>query len=388
MLTDAKIAAIKPPASGQEEHRDQKVTGLRLRVGAGGKKTWTLRARAGPKVINKKIGSYPQMGLAAARSAAERLLAAIAKDGTTEAVERTFGAVADTWIDKVAKPRNDTWQLQQRRLELHVLPHWRDRKIAEIKRADVRELIEGIDGKSLPNMVLALIRPIFRFALSRDWIEASPAEGISKPHEDKSRDRVLSMPELAAVWRAAGSMGYPFGYYVRTLALTAQRRSEVATMRWSDVNLDDAVWIIPADDTKSERKQLVPLSQPVLEIIQSIPRLGEYVFSSDGRSHLSGYSKGKAMLDAFIAAGDEKLTPWRLHDLRRTAATHMVRLGVSEDTVSRVLNHAAKGVTAKVYALHSYEPEKRHALEAWAADVMRAVNGKQADNVVELRAGK
>src|SRR5690554_5188955 len=102
MLTDAKVAAIKPPAAGQEEHRDTKVTGLRLRVGAGGKKTWILRARAGEKVINKKLGVYPAMKLAAARAAAERLWEAIGRDGSTEAAERTFGAVAGLWIDKVA----------------------------------------------------------------------------------------------------------------------------------------------------------------------------------------------------------------------------------------------------------------------------------------------
>src|SRR4030095_2600832 len=128
MLTDAKVAAIKPPAAGQEEHRDTKVTGLRLRVGSGGKKSWIVRARAGAKVINKKLGTYPAMGLGAARTAAERLLAALARDGSTEAIDRTFGAIAGVGIAKVAKPKNATWKLQERRLELHVLPKWRDRK--------------------------------------------------------------------------------------------------------------------------------------------------------------------------------------------------------------------------------------------------------------------
>src|SRR5881275_3268905 len=100
MLTDAKVAAIRPPAAGQDEHRDAKVTGLRLRVGTSGKKSWIVRARAGEKVINKKLGSYPAMGLSAARKAAEGLLEAIAKDGSTEAADRTFGAVCEAWLDK------------------------------------------------------------------------------------------------------------------------------------------------------------------------------------------------------------------------------------------------------------------------------------------------
>lgn len=385
MLTDTKIAAIKPPATGQEEHPDHKVTGLRLRVGAGGKKSWIVRKRVDTKVINKKLGSYPPMGLAAARSAAERLLEALARDGSTEALDRTFGAVADHWIEKVAKPKNASWQLQKRRLEMHVLPAWRDRKIATIKRADAQELLDGIEGQALPNQVRTIIKTIFRFALTRDWIDGSPIEGIAKPNEERERDRVLSMEEVASIWSAANLSGFPFGQYIQFLMLTAQRRTEVASMRWSDVDLDEAVWTIPASETKSDRKQLVPLAAPALAILKELPRLGDFVFTNDGNTHLSGYAKGKARIDAFIEAKGAKLTAWRLHDLRRTAATHMVRLGVTEDVVGRVLNHAPKGVTAKVYALHTYAPEKRSALDRWAAELIRAVEGKSSSNVVALR---
>ena len=385
MLTDTKVAAIKPPAAGQEEHKDSKVTGLRLRVGAGGKKTWIVRARAGQKVINKKLGSYPAMKLAAARAAAEAILEAIARDGTTEAADRTFGAVASAWIDKVAKPKNDSWRQQERRLERHVLPTWRDRKIAEIRRADVRELIEGLEGDVLPNRVLTLIKTIFRFALSRDWIDSSPVEGIEKPKQESERDRVLDMAETKRVWDAAGLLGYPFGHFVRVLQLTAQRRTEVAAMRWLDVDLEAAAWTLRTADTKSERMHLVPLSAPAVEILRTLPRLGEYVFTTGGDTHISGYAKGKGRLDTFIAAVGGKLEPWTLHDLRRSAATHMVRLGVPEEIVGRVLNHAPKGVTAKVYALHTYAPEKRSALDRWAAELMRGVNETVPNRVVAIR---
>ncbi len=386
MLTDAKVAAIKPPATGQDEHRDTKVTGLRLRVGSTGKKTWIVRARAGTKVLNKKLGSYPQMRLAAARTAAERLLEAIARDGSGAAVDRTFGDVAEAWIEKVAKPKNDTWKLQKRRLEMYAYPEWRDRRIVDIRRGDVRDLIEGIEGAALPNSVLTVIKTVFRFALSRDWIDASPVEGIEKPKAEVERDRVLDMSELVRVWNAAGLAGFPFGHLVRMLALTGQRRTEVAGMRWSDVDLEAATWTLQSADTKSERKHLVPLSGPAVELLRSLPRLGNYVFTTDGETHVSGYAKGKARLDAFIAASGDPLKPWTLHDLRRSAATHMVRLGVLEEVVGRVLNHAPKGVTAKNYALHSYAPEKRSALDRWAAELMRAVSGNSSDNVVPLHA--
>src|SRR5690606_834039 len=104
--------------------------------------------------------------------------------------------------------------------------------------------------------------------------------------------------------------------------------------------------------------------------------------------HVMNWAKSKARLDQYIAAAGEPLAPWTFHDLRRSAATHMVRLGVPETTVGRVLNHAPQGVTAKVYALHSYAPEKRVALDKWAAELERAVNGTTAGKVVKLRRGK
>ncbi|TCJ39199.1 site-specific integrase [Parafrankia sp. BMG5.11] len=386
MLTDAKIAAIKPPTVGQQEHPDNKVTGLRLRVGAGGKKTWTVRRRVGAKIVNKKIGTYPPMGLAAARKAAERLIEALERDGSTESLDRTFGEVADFWIEKVAKLKNDSWHDQKRQLEMHVLPTWRGRKIAAIKRADVRELLDGIEGVVLPNRVLATVKTIFRFALSRDWLEASPVEGIAKPNDETQRDRVLDMGEIKRVWNASALIGYPFGFLVQMLLLTAQRRTEVASMRWEDVDLEVGKWILRSEDTKAERTHLVPLSPAAKAILELVPRLGPYVFTTDGETYVRSFSKGKKRLDDFLTAGEGPLTSWRLHDLRRSAATHMVRLGVSETIVGRILNHAQQGVTAKVYALHSYAPEKRHALDTWAAEVDRAVNGDRGGNVFPLRA--
>lgn len=385
MLTDTKVAAIKPPAAGQEEHSDHKVTGLRLRVGAGGKKSWILRRRVGPKVINKKLGSYPGLGLADARRAAEKMIEALEREGSTDAIDRTFGDLATVWLERVAKLKNSSWKLQERQLELHVLPHWRERKIVSIKRADVRELLDGIDGEVLPNRVLAIVKTVFRFALSRDWLEASPAEAIQKPRDEGPRDRWLNMDEVKLVWDAAELSGYPFGHFLRMLLLTGQRRTEVAGMRWADIDLDAATWTLKAEDTKSSRANLVPLSGLAIGILQSLPRLGPFVFTSDGNSHFSAYSKGKAQLDLFIAAKGAELAPWRLHDLRRTASTNMVRLGISETVVGRVLNHAREGVTAKVYALHSYAPEKRRAMEAWANEIARAVQPERGDNVIELQ---
>jgi integrase len=322
------------------------------------------------------------MDLTEARTAALKLVAAIARGGSAEAVERTFGAVAEHWIKKVAKPKNDSWRLQERRLEMHVFPVWRDRKIVDIRRTDVRELLDRLEGAVLPNRVLTLVKTIFRFALSRDWIDVSPAEGIRKPQVEQERDRVLTTTDMAQIWKAAELLGYPFGPYIRLLALTAQRRTEVAGMRWNDLDLDAATWTIPAADTKGDRRHYVPLSGAAVEILRALPCLGVHVFTTDGRTHMTNYAKLKGRLDAFIAAAGGAVDPWRLHDLRRSAATHMVRLGVREEVVARVLNHAARGVTAKVYALHTYGQEKREALDLWAEEIERTVSGSTAPAVL------
>ena len=376
MLTDAKAQSIRPPKSGQDEHRDHKVTGLRLRVGTSGKKSWILRARTGEKLINRKLGNYPVMGLAAARTAAETALEAISRDGSAAAIDRSFGAVAGAWLDKKRADtrRNRSIELQARRLELHVLPKWRDRRIAEIRRSDVRELVEGIEGDVLPNRVLTVIRTIFRFALSRDWIDASPAEGIAKPKDEFARDRFLDMDEVRAVWAASKLLGYPFGPYVQAMLLTGQRRTEVAAMRWDEVDMGAATWLLKAADTKGDRAHLVPLSPPMIELLKGLPRFGEYVFTSDGETHISGFAKIKGRLDRLVAAGGRPPEAWTFHDLRRTVSTHMARLGVQRDIRGRLLNHAVQGVTDRHYTPYDFATEKRDALDKWSAEVARGIS--------------
>lgn len=380
MLTDTKVAAIKPPESGRIEYPDAKVTGLRLRVGHGGAKTWTLRRRVGSKVINRKIGTYPATSLSKARETALAIIEALEASGTTETLDRTFKEAAVRWIEDKGRPTIIT-----RQLELHVYPDWADRKLIDIKRADVRELIRGLEGEVLPNRVLATLKSVFTHAVKQDWLEHSPADHVDKPKAEAARERVLSMDEIACVWRAAGLLGYPAGPWARVLMLTGQRRSEVAGMRWADVDIEAGTWTLTASHTKAKRSHLVPLPAAALTIIEQLPRLGAYVFATTANAPMRGFARDKAQLDQWMDSKGEGLAEaWRFHDLRRSAATHMVRLGIPELVVSRVLNHAVTGVTGKHYALHSYAAEKRHALDTWAAEIDRAVNGERGGNVVKI----
>jgi integrase len=367
-LTDARVSAIAPPKSGRVEYPDDLVQGLRLRVGSSGKKAWIVRTRAGKALVNKTLGSYPLISLADARDMARDFLITLTKEGTLRK-KRTFGELADHWIEHVAKPKNKSWHNQMRRLEIYVLPKWRNTDLASIRRTDVRDLIDGIEGKVAPGRALAIIRTLFRYAMGRDWIEASPAEAIPNPSSDTARDRFLDMKEVSAVYRVADLLGYPFTGFIKMMILTAQRRTEVASMKWADIDLEAGTWVLTSEDTKSARAHLVPLSPQAVGLLKATPQFGPYVWSSDGETHVKGYSKAKQRIDAFLLSGGLELKPWRLHDLRRTVATHMVRLGVSELVVGRVLNHAPQGVTARTYALHSYEAEKRSGLEIWSCAI-------------------
>ena len=186
--------------------------------------------------------------------------------------------------------------------------------------------------------------------------------------KEVERDRVLTDRELAAVYRAAGEIGWGFGAMVQLLALTGQRRNEVAGMQWDELDLRAKTWTIPKERAKNAEGHIVPLSPQAVAIIEALPRIvgSPYVFTTTGTSCISGFSKGKAELDAMV-----KLPAWRLHDLRRTVATGMAKLGVDLPVIERVLNHVSgsfAGIVG-VYQKHKYQDEMRKALDAWAAHV-------------------
>lgn len=385
LMTDRWVESVKVQTA-REEWADLKIQGLRLRVSASGRKVWLCRARAKDKVLSKTLGRYPVMTLGKARTAALGVLEVISQ-GDTDVLNRTFKELAEAWVERHAKPKNKTWQQQEQRLNDYAVPVIGKKKVRDIRRAEIRELVEGVKGEVLPNRVLTTLKTVFRWAVENDWIDADPTQGVKKPKAEVSRDRVLSMDEIATIWREAGQLGFPFTEYVRTLLLTGQRRSEIAGAKWDWIDLKAATLTLPASETKNGRAHLVPLSPQVVAILKAMPRLGDagFVFTTNSTSPISGFTKLKTKLDK--ALGDQ-VSGWVFHDLRRAFATHAVRLGVLEEVIVRVLNHTAQGVTARVYALHQYEPEKRSALNRWANEVMRAVGGRSQDKVVPIRRGK
>jgi integrase len=225
-------------------------------------------------------------------------------------------------------------------------------------------------------------------------IQVSPCTLVSPPAPERSRDRVLDDHELRMVWRAADAEGWPFGPLIKLLLLTGQRVSEVGEMRWDEINKDQRLWTLPAERVKNGLRHEVPLSDPALAIIGTLPHIKTtkgYVFTTRRDAAVSGFSRTKDNLDATIAGGlpDGASPPdhWTFHDLRRTVASGMARLGIQLQVIEKILNHRSgsfRGIVG-VYQRHSYSDEKRKALEVWAAFVQTVVAGRSPANVVRLK---
>jgi integrase len=400
-LTALTVANAKPPVRGRVEYWDAALPGFGLRVTDKGAKSWTVLFRARGQLRRMTLGKYPTLPLAAARDKAREVLREVEKGNdpaAAKAEERRreadlFQSVFEEFIDRHAKPNNRGWERQDRDLRREFLPHWRNRSIGTIRRRDILELLDKIADRSSPrraNRYLALLKKLFAWCVERGYIEASPASGIKPPGKEISRDRVLSDDELRLIWQCCEKAGWPFGDLFRLLILTAQRLGEVSTMRRPDVDLTKATWTVPANIAKNGVANEVPLSPAAVAVLSGMPSLGGdgYLFpalNGSGRP-ASGFSKAKARLDKAIEAElAGAMPPWRLHDLRRSAASGMAQLGIAPHVIEKVLNHISGSLAgvAGIYNRFGYGPEKRHALDTWAAHVQRVIEPPSA-NVVPI----
>ena len=439
-LTDPGIGKIGRATKGKRVERfDAGVPGLCLRVTDRGVKTWAvyykfpgINRKGEPALLNQRltIGQWPGVGVAKARAEArvvkDRAKASVNPKGAREAEKAgagdeaadTFGAIAEEYIkieclerklknDKVLPPKlKRGWEVESI-IRRELMPHWQNRPFAEFRKRDAIKLTEALvdDGRpGAAHRLHEIIRRIGRWAARRDRIDLNPFADMDPPVDIVVRDRYLKPDEIKAVWQVWDVMGYPFGPLSKLLLATAQRLREVAHMQWPEIDYDNALWIIPADRTKSKsgREMEVPLSSLALEILDTLPRFteGNYVFTTtSGENPVSGFSKSKSRTDALILEAareqaDENgqdpesvkpMPPWRTHDLRRTARTGLAELGVPQIVAEKVLNHAERNVLVKTYDRHEYAIEKRDALERWA-NRLREITEPPPENVVKLKA--
>ena len=412
VFTDRLLKSLKPaPAGKRLTYWDAAKPSFGLRITDRGVISFFVmrRMHGNPRPIRVVLGRYPEVNLAKARALATTALGDLVSGVHPKRRERlrqanTFAALADEFLRRPAAAKQRTAAAIAKNIERHLLPRWGTRIAAEIKRADVINMLEEIDRKSGPYMAakaLALASSIYRFALTRELggIASNPCQFI-KPtefvREMAPRQRVLSDSEVALIWRATQGQirnsiesTYPGGPFVRLLLLTGARRNEVAQMTWDEVNLDHALWMIPAHRTKTGAPHEVPLSPMAVDLLKSLPRFGGgFVFSANGgRAPIKGFGKFKDSVDMRAAElAPPGLAEWRFHDLRRTARTNLSSLGVSPFIAELVIGHQQKGVH-KVYDVFRYQSEKRDALERWAGK-LRTIIAPPPANVVAIKAGR
>jgi integrase len=426
-LTDLFLQRVKPPARGRVEYFDAVFGGLALRVTETGHKSWSLHYRMNGRLRRFTLGSASTIKVKEARLKANAALELV-RGGIDPSEEKrrrrflsvpeadAFANVLQDYLDRMRRnnaPR--TYKEVKRVLEREALPSWRDRRIENITRGDINRVIDAIIARGADiqaNRTLAHLRALFNWVAERGRIPTSPINGMKLPTRERARDRILNDDELQWLWQACEAIGWPFGELVKLLLLTAQRRDEVACMERHEFDLKKRIWTIPRDKTKNGRAHEVQLSDLAIAVLKSAPELaGRLVFTSNGTTPISGFSRAKKRIDAemikarrrSLGLPDEdeeyrkaiglpldeplpvEIPHWTLHDLRRTAATGMARLNFPPHVVDKVLNHVSgtiQGVAA-VYNRFDYLEERRLALETWGRYIENVKN-RMPTNVVAL----
>lgn len=389
-LTDRFIQGIKSPKMGRLEFSDALVPGLSLRVTQSGKKSWSLMYRSHVerdksgygKQRRLTMGRYPMLSLELARKRADEILLKI-ESGDDPREKQAIGTpvtVADgvlRYIEEHVKVRNkprrradgtNYWEREQF-LKRLVIANLGGKPIQAVTRKDVMAMHRKVAkdaGATAADRAAEALRAAFNWLEDTELVDGVPNIRLAKrtARAATSRHRVLSDPEIKAIWSNLDDG--VFGTIVRLLLMTGQRRSEVAQLRWSEID-DGDVWEIPAPRTKNGLPHRVPLAPSAQALIEDRDRVGEFVFTTTGSTAFSGFSRGKARLDHRIGFSD-----WTLHDLRRTFVTRLNEMGVPPHVVEACVNHIsgiAKAGVAGVYNKAEYMHERKVAMERWAMEL-------------------
>jgi integrase len=391
LLSDTFVRGLKPATAGHRaEYWDSKVPGFGVRVTETGAKSYILYTRFPPSdaPARRLLGDAGKLGLAAARKKARAWLDLVEQGIDPKETARqeklqqqrskrtTFAAVAEDWLADVVRGKQRKAYEVEADVKREFIPRWGHRPITEITAADVRDAIRQVKARAPAQArnLLGYAKRLFDWALAQEYgLTGSPAASM-RPKDiigkKVPRQRVLKDVELRALWQAADKLGYPYGTVFQLLALTGQRKSEVAESEWREFDLAKKLWTIPAERMKGAAAHEVPLTNDALELLNALPRFknGDFVFSTTfGAKPVNGFSKAKINLDRGMAIelGDA-VDAFVIHDIRRSMRTSLSALPIPDMVRELVIAHAKKGLH-KTYDLHAYRQEKRHALELWAA---------------------
>lgn len=428
-LTSDFLKTALPPRGTRLEVRDDEEAGLVFRVTDSGRRSWSVRyLNAAGDHRRKAIGPFPSIGLAKAREEARKIKGTVARGSDVVATDRavkaeakrqklrTLGGAGEAYFADAElglhKPnasgakRPKTTKEEQRIFDTLVEPEFGDTPLADLRRADIQAFVSKVSKKSASNgrFCRNVLRQILSYAVWKDLVDHNPAQQIAVI-PSKPRERVLTDAEVKAIWKACErpasvdklALSLEMGIALRLALVTLLRGGEVVGARWSEFDMKSKTWTIPAARMKGKRPHMVPLSDMAVDLIEEAKEAikGEvFVFEnkgSDPAAPMAAMSFSRALTRM---AQTLKIVDAHAHDFRRTGATNLTseRVGIPRFIVSQVIAHAsdtggAAAVTGRHYDLNDYLPEKRKALEAWAALLAEIVTGvKRADNVKPIKA--
>ena len=395
-LTDPIVRTLSSVAP-QTDYWDQLQQGLGMRVGRAGGRTWVVRYRTPTGTRRRlKLGRYPTMSLAQARQAAKQVLADVLLGGDPQRERarqrraKTVQDLAEDYLERHAKRNKRSWAKDQAILDRHILPVIGGLDPRKVTRTDVEAILERARSRGLStqvNRIFEVVRAMFNWAVGLH-VDTPPTDGMRRPVRERPRERNLSHDELRIIWRRIeqgtvleggrrAMISEPVQIALKLLLVTGQRVSEVSQTAKAEVDLESRVWTLSGERAKNGRSHRVPLSNMAVSLIERAWVLsGDSAYLFPTPVDRAGQAKGAKPIGptalnhalARVLAGSG-VTDVRPHDFRETVATGMAALYIPEPHISTVLNHARGTITARHYSRHSFEREKREALNAWAVKI-------------------
>ena len=404
-LTDKLLTSLKlEPGQKDRLLFDAACPGLGVRLTAKGTRAFIIQWTdpATRQKVREPLGAWGSLTIDQAREATRARLGAVAKgiDPRAERARRrqdaereradsalTFRVLIDQWAELHLMHCRPRYAREAQRALQHAFSHLLNRPAARVSRADAVNTLDALAkaGRvAMAGRTMAYARACFRWAEKREKVPDNPFMSLPIPAGTVERERVLTNQELGCVWRAATDMPYPWGPFFRLLLMTLARREEVAGMGWSEISADLSTWTIPSARMKRGLSHVVALPGEARQVLTTIPHIGgqDLIFSTTGRTPISGFAKAKAALDR--ASG---VTGWRLHDIRRTGVSALAEMGIDSIVADKLLAHQPSKLrgAARVYQRHDFARERASALEDWANHILRCADAEHGANVVTLR---
>lgn len=434
MLTARLVGQLKP-GEKRREIADTLLPGLYLIIQPSGERSWALRYRhsgrpakftLGPAIAERSASAAVKqelmrgmaLTLGEARELGRKALSELAEGRAPHLEQREQGrkpaaeivtakdelaTVVELFLDRHVRRRlrPSTIKDMEWTFRTQVVPYWGRRRLAEISRSDVIDLLDDLvdAGKgATANRVLRQLGTFFGWCIDRGLLSVTPTARVRKPHEDRPRERWLDDFEIAWFWTGAKKLGYPFGPMLQLLVLSGVRREELRAATWREFDLEAGTWTIGPTRTKNGRPHLVLLSDPARAILADLPRIAGvgYLFTTSGDKPATGFSNAKLRIDKAMVAeatapesgGVAPTIPaWTFHDLRRTMASGMARLGIALPVIEKCLNHVSGsfGGVAGIYQHHDFREEKAAAWSAWARHVEAIAAPRAGIGVIPFR---